>query len=190
MMPRIPTADLAVLRRVNPDSIGAFNKGTSSGRSTFFYGAINQTLYIDDRPKSTHNIVLNEHPEIIEEIVPSEIFRRYQGGEFFDPKRGGQAWEVVASYALLGRLGGVVASGNNYNVVAVWPRSRAGVPGKLVPMPDLIDRALPVLLLSLKGDGRVRSFGYTPPIADDWIVVVEGELEPVAVGSYLVGQGV
>jgi hypothetical protein len=188
MMPRIPTADLAVLRRVNPDSIGVFNKGTSSGRSTFFYGAINQTLYIDDRPKSTHNIILNEHPEIIEEIVPTEIFRRYQGGEFFDPKRGGQAWEVVASYALLGRLGSVVTSGNHYNVVSVWPRSRAGVPGKLEPMPDLIDRALPGLLLALKGEGRIRNFGLTPPIDEDWIVVVEGELEPIAVGSFLEGK--
>ncbi len=187
-MPRIPTADLAVLARANPDVVGLFKQKTSSGRNTFFYGAINQTLYIDDRQKGTHNIILNEHPEIIEEIVPPEVYRRYQGGEFFDPKRGGQAWEVVASYALLGRLGGVVTSGHHYNVVSVWPRSRAGVPGKMVPMPGLIDQALPGLLLALKGEGRVRSFGQTPPIDNNWIVVVEGELEPIAVGSFLVGK--
>jgi hypothetical protein len=185
MSARIPTADLAELGRANPDSVGAFRMGTSSGRSTFFYGVINQTLYIDDRPKGTHNIVLNEHPEIIEEIVPTEVFRRYEGGEFFDPRRGGQAWEVVASYALLGRLGGVVTSGNHYNVVSVWSWSRAGVPGKLVPMPDRIVQALPGLLRALKGEGHIRSYGEKPSIDDNWIVVVEGELEPVAVGECL-----
>jgi hypothetical protein len=185
MSARIRIADLAELGRANPDSVGAFRVGTSSGRSTFFYGTSNQTLYIDDRPKGTHNIVLNEHPEIIEEIVPTEVFRRYRGGEFFDPRRGGQAWEVVASYALLGRLGGVGTPANHYNVVSVWSRSRAGVPGKLVPMPDRIVQALPGLLRALKGEGLIRSYGEKPSIDDNWIVVVEGELEPVAVGEYL-----
>jgi hypothetical protein len=169
--------------------VGRLATGSSSIRSTLFYGAGNETLYIDDRPKGTHNIVLHEHPEMVEEILPAGIFQRYSRGEFSDPRRGGQTWEVVASYALLGRLGGIQAPGGRYNVVSVWPRSRAGVPGKLVPVSGLLGEALPGLLRALKGDGIVRSFGRPVRINDDWVVVVEGELGPVTVGEYLAGHG-
>jgi hypothetical protein len=186
---RIPAEVLAVLSRANPDAVGMFAVGTASGRSTIFYGATNRTLYIDDRPKGTHNVVLHEHPEVIEEIVPPEVFRQYRDGEFFHPLKGGQAWEVVASYALLGRLGGVLAPGGRYNVVSIWPRSMAGVPGKLDPVPVLLDEALPGLLRALKGDGRIISYGTPTRIDDGWILVVEGELGAVTVGEYLSRRG-
>jgi hypothetical protein len=185
---RIPAQDLAVLGRANPDAVGHFKTEMTTGRSTLFYGFRNQTLYADDRPKGTHNILLHEHPEIIQEIVPPEVYQRYRAGEFFDQKKGGQAWEVVASFALLGRLGGVVAPGGHYNVVSIWPRSLAGVPGKLEPVHGLLDKALPGLLRALKGEGRIVCYGMPMQIDDDWIVVVEGELGPLAVGEYLAGH--
>lgn len=105
---RIPDVDLALLSRANPDTVGEFVLGATSGRSTFFYGIRNPTLYIDDCHQGTHNIVLHEHPKMIEEILPTYVFLRFQAGEFFDPHRGSQTWEVVASFAFLGRLGGVI----------------------------------------------------------------------------------
>src|SRR3954447_19738392 len=99
---RIPAEDIDMLGRANPDAVGQFATGSCSGRNTLFYGASNRTLYTDDRPMVTHNILLYEYPEIVEEILPPEVYRRYQGGEFFDPRRGGQVWEVVAAFALLG----------------------------------------------------------------------------------------
>jgi hypothetical protein len=189
MTTSVPDGDLEVLGRANPDAVGLLASGSESGRSTIFYGARNQTLYIDDRPRGSHNIVLYEHPEIVEEILPPDIFERYRSGEFFDPRRGGQTWEVVASYALLGRLGGIHAPGRHYNVVSVWPRSLAGIPGKLEPVPGLLDEALPGLLRALKGDGIIHSFGETARIDDSWIMVVQGELGPVTVGEYLSRHG-
>ena len=189
MTTSIPAEDIGILSRANPDAVGLFVAGPALGRSTFFCGARNETLYIDDRPKGTHNIVLHEHPEMVEDILPAEVFERYRRGEFFDPRRGGQTWEVVASYALLGRLGGIQAPGGRYNVVSVWPRSRAGVAGKLEPVPGLLGEALPGLLRALKGDGIVRSFGRPVLIDDDWVVVSEGELGPFTVGEYLARHG-
>lgn len=188
MTTRIPAQDLAVLGRANPDAVGHFKTEMTTGRSTLFYGAVNRALYIDDKIKNSHNILLHEHPEIIEQIVPPDVYQRYRAGEFFDPTKGGQAWEVVASFALLGRLGGIQAPTGHYNVVSIWPRSLAGVSGKLEPVPDLLDRALPDLLRALKGAGRVVTYGTPTRIDDDWIVVVEGEIDPLMVGEYLAGH--
>ena len=67
MTTSIPVGDIDTLSRANPDAVGRLATGSSSIRSTLFYGAGNETLYIDDRPKGTHNIVLHEHPEMVEE---------------------------------------------------------------------------------------------------------------------------
>jgi hypothetical protein len=41
------------------------------------------------------------------------------------------------------------------------------------------------MLRALQGDDEVTHFGKSVWIDDDWVVVVEGELDPMRLGEYL-----
>ena len=50
--------------------------------TTFFYGLTDHTLYTDSSPGSYHRKVLREHPEMVRSILPADVFRRHEAGEF------------------------------------------------------------------------------------------------------------
>jgi hypothetical protein len=143
---------------------------------------------------------------MIRSILPAEVFRRHEAGEFLEvntgnldderdsgsaigsmmPLRvdGNRTWETVAAFALMGRLGVKEVDGNLYGVVSLWPEALAGIPGKLNPMAGRI-AGMPALLRALKGDGSVVHYAEPVAIDDRWLLVIPDQFGPVTVGEYL-----
>jgi hypothetical protein len=201
MLDEIHSDDRPVLAGLTPDHL----HGTSMA-TTFFYGLTNHTLYTDSSQGAYHRKALREHPEIVRSILPADLFRRHEAGEFLEvdtgnpdderysgsamgglmPLRidGSRTWETVAAFALLGRLGVKEIDGNLYGVVSLWPDSLSGIPGKLDPMAGRHD-GIPALLRALKGDGKIVHHGEPVTIDDRWLLVIPDQLGPIPVGEYL-----
>src|SRR5688572_9053716 len=109
----IPPHDLRRLTRIHPD---ALHRRTA----TVIYGGRPGKLYTESGPTSFHNRLLEQHPEIVEQVLPPEVYRRVLEG---DPVVTGDLWGAVSAYALLGRVGGA----GRYQVVSVWPAGMAGI---------------------------------------------------------------
>jgi hypothetical protein len=205
MLSEIRTDDIPALAGLTPDHLHNTEVAT-----TFFYGLTDQTLYTDSTPDSYHRKVLRNRPEMIRSILPAEVFRRHEAGEFLEsntanvdderysgsamgglmPLRvdGNRTWETVAAFALLGRLGIKEVNGNLYGVVSLWPEALAGIPGKLAPMAGRHD-GIPALLRSLKGEGSVVHYDKPVAIDDRWLLVIPDQLGPISVGDYLAQTG-
>jgi hypothetical protein len=201
MLDEIRSDDRPVLAGLSPDHLHGTEKVT-----TFFYGLTDHTLYTDSTPDSYHRKVLRERPEMIGSILPSEVFRRHEAGEFLEsntgnvdderysgsamgglmPLRvdGNRTWETVAAFALLGRLGVKEVNGNLYGVVSLWPESLAGIPGKLAPMAGRLD-GIPAMLRALKGEGKIVHYAGPVAIDDRWLLVIPDLIGPISVGEYL-----
>jgi hypothetical protein len=201
MLSELRSDDIPVLAGLTPDHLHGTEMAT-----TFFYGLTDHTLYTDSSPGSYHRKALRERPEMIRSILPTEVFRRHEAGEFLEvntgnlddernsgsaigsmmPLRvdGNRTWETVAAFALLGRLGIKDIDGNPYGVVSLWPEALAGIPGKLAPMAARHD-GIPALLRALKGDGSVVHYAEPVAIEDHWLLVIPDQFGPVKVGEYL-----
>ena len=178
------------LNRAHPDNLSPYS-GEHLGKATIFWGVRNQTLYTDTTHRSVHNGVMQDHPEIVREILPPDIYERLQAGEFKHPRMGNnQLWQVVSVFALMGRLGGSAG----HNIVSLWPRSHSGVSyagGELGARSFFRPQAeLPRMLRALMGQGNAVHFGAEPPrINESWIVTMMDEMEPTLVGDLLGGWG-
>jgi hypothetical protein len=205
MLSEIRSDDIPALAGLTPDHL----HGTE-GVTTFFYGLTDHTLYTDSSPGSYHRKVLRGRPEMIRSILPSEVFRRHEAGEFLESNSGNldddryseaalgaamplridrnRTWEVVAAFALLGRLGVKSLDGRPYGVVSLWPESLAGIPGRLDPMAGRHE-GIPALLRALKGEGSVVHYAEPVAIDDRWLFVIPDQLGPIPVGEYLARPG-
>jgi hypothetical protein len=205
MLDEIRSDDIPALAGLTPDNLHNTEMVT-----TFFYGLTDRTLYTDSTPDSYHRKVLRRRPEMIRSILPSEVFRRHEAGEFLEsnsgnldddrysgaalgaaiPLRidGNRTWETVAAFALLGRLGVKEVNGNLYGVVSLWPEALAGIPGKLNPMSGR-HAGIPALLRALKGEGTAVHYAELVAIDDRWLFVIPDQLGPISVGDYLARPG-
>ena len=129
MLDEIPSDDRPVLAGLTPDHLHGTEMVT-----TFFYGLTDKTLYTDSTPDSYHRKVLRNRPEMVRSILPADVFRRHEAGEFLEvntgnldderysgsatgglmPLRidGNRTWETIAAFALLGRFGVKEIDGN------------------------------------------------------------------------------
>jgi hypothetical protein len=187
MLDEIRIDDRPVLAGITPDHLHGTEMAT-----TFFYGLTDRTLYTDSSPGSYHRKALRERPEMVQSILPDDVFHRHEAGEFLEvntgnlnnerysgatmgglmPLRvdGNRTWETVAAFALLGRLGVKEIDGRPYGVVSLWPDALAGIPA---------------LLRGLKGGGSAVHYAEPVAIDDGWLLVVPDQLGPISVGEYL-----
>jgi hypothetical protein len=201
MLSEIRSDDIPVLAGLTPDNLHNTELVT-----TFFFGLTDHTLYTDSTPDSYHRRVLRNRPEMVQSILPADVFRRYEAGEFLEANTGNgdderysgaalgaamplridgdRTWETVAAFALLGRLGVKEVNGNLYGVVSLWPEALAGIPGKLAPMAGRHD-GIPALLRALKGDGKTVHYAEPVAIDDRWLLVIPNQLGPISVGEYM-----
>lgn len=187
---RIEPDLLSKLDRTHPDNLNPYG-GNRPGKATIFWGVRNQTLYTGTTHRSVHNGVMQDHPEIVREILPPDIYERMQAGEFRHPTAGNnQLWQVVSVFALMGRLGGA----HGHDVVSLWPRSRSGVEyegGELGASSFFRPEAeIPKLLRALMGRGKSVHFGIEPPRIDgSWVLTMMDEMVPTLAGELLDGVG-
>jgi hypothetical protein len=201
MLSEIRSHDVPALAGITPDHLHGTEMAT-----TFFYGLTDHTLYTDSSPGSYHRKALRERPEMVRSILPADVFRRHEAGEFQDvdtgngdderysgsalrglmPLRidGNRTWEAIAAFALLGRLGVKEVDGNLYGVVSLWPEALAGIPAKLDPMAARHE-GIPALLRALKGEGSIVHYAEPVAIDDRWLLVIPDQLGPISVGEYL-----
>ena len=178
------------LNRAHPDNLSPYS-GERPGKATIFWGVRNQTLYTDTTHKSVHNGVMADHPEIVREILPPDIYERMMAGEFKHPGWGttnfGRSSPSSHSW-----VGWVARQG--HNIVSLWPRSHSGVRyagGESGATSFFQPQAeIPKMLRALMGQGNAVHFGVEPPRVDEsWVVTMMDEMAPTLVGDLIEGSG-